>query len=962
MKKFLLILLFVASFATYYGGDLLQYFSVPPRKIQIGQNEKFHISPDNLQIVLHPEAYRSTHFAAEELSQMLGQILGKPIPVVTVPDAEKFSIILGLSPLSQAAGLKPEELCRDGYFIRTVGDKLYIAGLDSEKFDTGDVIRNSGTWAMNHERGTLFGVYDFLERFAGARLYFPGELGTILPKLNALNLPEIDIFDRPDRPASTVQGIWFKDTYFEGPNPEAVRHPMKKLDIIRKRQPTTAIQFHHGLRRLNYQERFGKSHPEYFVLQKIGRRTDKSHFCLSSGLREEIYQDVKALLAQDVSKRPGLEKSVQWIFRKDFFPFIDLMPEDGMIACECDKCQKAYTQNPNYASDLMWNFWFEVSRRLKEEKIEGFIDVPSYFPYHRIPDSKLPDNMLFHISLPTGPWRIADSGQIDQAVATVRQAAENTAIGKISLTSGCNKNEDHSNYPGIPIGAPRAWGEFYEKMFPYLFKANVYTFSDRYLHNYLNYYVFYKLAWDSGFNWRNALDEHYRLMFGVAAPRMQTIMERFENILILKVASNTIESPMGPRMVPPSDHDLFEKIYSPEVLDEFEKEFALAEKDTSGVEKQRVQLFRREFFDPLKQASMNYFKTREIQEAFCFWIGEKPSRFVELVPFKSSGKQTVRTRVWAWMNNRELAFRFECEEPSAEVIAHERKFDDPDVWQDNGVEIFLNPDGNGNQTIQLLLNSAGASGDLKLTRSGRNTIPDWKWSSGATFSSKMEEGRWIAEVSIPRSALPELNPKRFMANFTRRRVLKSGNNEIEMRYTWSPFISGYHDMKKFGIIKTGSNLIANGDFSGPLKESKRVAHPVNAVIDGQVFFSAPSSLRLSSTGDKAFYGDKAKVRFKPSTRYRFSFTVKCKDIVPQKTTGGAFIVISDGERNRFLPAKVLQGSCDWTQFAYEFTTAATLEEPARSPGFSCRLEGASGTVWFDNIAFEELPLDPAQSE
>ena len=30
---------------------------------------------------------------------------------------------------------------------------------------------------MFHEHATLFGVYEFLERFADCRFYFPGELG-----------------------------------------------------------------------------------------------------------------------------------------------------------------------------------------------------------------------------------------------------------------------------------------------------------------------------------------------------------------------------------------------------------------------------------------------------------------------------------------------------------------------------------------------------------------------------------------------------------------------------------------------------------------------------------------------------------------------------------------------------------------------------------------------------------------
>lgn len=36
------------------------------------------------------------------------------------------------------------------------------------------------------ERATLFGVYEFLMRYAGVRMYFQGEPGTIIPKTAAL--------------------------------------------------------------------------------------------------------------------------------------------------------------------------------------------------------------------------------------------------------------------------------------------------------------------------------------------------------------------------------------------------------------------------------------------------------------------------------------------------------------------------------------------------------------------------------------------------------------------------------------------------------------------------------------------------------------------------------------------------------------------------------------------------------
>ena len=59
--------------------------------------------------------------------------------------------------------------------------------LDPEAEATFSITEKDGVTGSNwpwmyDEQGTMYAVYDFLERFAGCRFYFPGELGTILPR------------------------------------------------------------------------------------------------------------------------------------------------------------------------------------------------------------------------------------------------------------------------------------------------------------------------------------------------------------------------------------------------------------------------------------------------------------------------------------------------------------------------------------------------------------------------------------------------------------------------------------------------------------------------------------------------------------------------------------------------------------------------------------------------------------
>ena len=85
---------------------------------------------------------------------------------------------------------------------------ILIAGLDDPKTDPARAIG----WALFFERGTLNGVIGFLERFCGMRFYFPGELGEVIPAKKELSLPEIDVFDRPDKPRRrflNAPAAWF---------------------------------------------------------------------------------------------------------------------------------------------------------------------------------------------------------------------------------------------------------------------------------------------------------------------------------------------------------------------------------------------------------------------------------------------------------------------------------------------------------------------------------------------------------------------------------------------------------------------------------------------------------------------------------------------------------------------------------------------------------------------------------
>jgi hypothetical protein len=125
---------------------------------------------ENCEIVLHEKASPVTEFAAKELSHYLSRVLGGDIPVVRAATPGKNAIVLA-----------PTDMPRDSFSLKTSPNRLTISGKDDPGIDLEKRLLRGNEYSLYMDRGTLFGAYEFLERFAGVRFYFPGELGEIVP-------------------------------------------------------------------------------------------------------------------------------------------------------------------------------------------------------------------------------------------------------------------------------------------------------------------------------------------------------------------------------------------------------------------------------------------------------------------------------------------------------------------------------------------------------------------------------------------------------------------------------------------------------------------------------------------------------------------------------------------------------------------------------------------------------------
>ena len=159
----------------------------------------------NSVIVVDPcNTAESAQLAAKELQRHVEMVTGVLIPIQAQPDRNrrKVNIFIGENKNTKRLGVIADNLKSDGFRIVARKNMVVIIGRDYK----GPVIvgiRNpwnynevySPKWKIGAfgEAGTLYGVYEFLRQTCGIRWYMPGELGTVVPKKDRLEIGDMDI-------------------------------------------------------------------------------------------------------------------------------------------------------------------------------------------------------------------------------------------------------------------------------------------------------------------------------------------------------------------------------------------------------------------------------------------------------------------------------------------------------------------------------------------------------------------------------------------------------------------------------------------------------------------------------------------------------------------------------------------------------------------------------------------------
>ena len=897
------------------------------------------------------------NYAAKELQTYLKKATGQNVPIVKKASGGKTALVLGDCPSARAAGVDVSKLPDEGFRILRKGNCIFIAGRDDPKQNPANP-----AWSQYYPRATLSGVYDFMERFADARFFFPGQYGTVVPAKKGLFLPEkIDITESPDM---VIRNFYSGQAKSFDPN--YTRSHLRAMQCQRLRLSEKQIYFGHGLSFLKLPERFGKTHPEYFALWNGKRYNDPQlsfpgQLCFNSGVREVIYQDVKAYF----TGRPASERGMKfWNPQAAGGDYFCIMPQDAMHWCQCDKCRRisepdkrTLPEGRQAISNFMFLFSAEIARRLEQDGIKGKkLTQMIYRPYDMVPDCEIPDSIELQIAV---------NGSIDPAYAEDdrRLEAWNRKLGHpISAWTYAMGKHETKAVAGLPQMMPKEAARFirtYRKEINgYFWEAE----TEEYLFNYLNYYIAAKLMWNTALNPDALLEDHYRVMFGKGAPMGRKVFDELEKCWVKGIINHTVMDGLGPKVQMPSDRELWEKVYSPEKIAKFVKLFAQAQRAAAsdGEASERVKFIRKHILDPLIRASKKY---QLEQYSLDSWRVYCPDT-VYLRPCKGEVNE-VNTKVDIAKEDDALVFRFDCEEPRMSELPEKHSGrDDPMNWSQSAVEIFINPSGDRKNYYHFIVNSNGGLSDYRAEFSKK---ADMSWNSSAAVKIVKESGRWKAEICIP---LKDLGPlaKAVPVNFARHRALTGKPLVKEPCYQWSPLpgsrIGGFHAIDRWGVLilgKAPEKMIPHGNFTGlesavKSQDEWKRPWPRNGQVcklDDRIFISGGVSLYYKNIPGKNINAGFKVPQLKPNTRYRLSYYIKTQDI-KGKSGAGVYVSFGDG-RGASFPQVKLKGTHPWHRLSFTFTTPASTGQGKLIPSVGTWIWFAEGEVWFDNVELIELP-------
>ena len=310
-------------------------------------------------IAIGRQASPSENHGAEELQTFLKQISGATLPIVrdNAP-ISPHEILLGESKHLDQLGLEIDwkRLGDEGFVIRTIGDHLVIAG--------------------GKLRGTLYGVYTFLEEHLGCR-WFSSKV-SYAPQQKRIKIGAID---EEQIPVLEYREPYYTDA-FDGDWAARNRMNSSSADLEAKHGGKVIYShFVHTFYALLPPEEYFAEHPEYYSEMDGKRTVERAQLCLTN-------PDVVRITTDKVR---------QWIQEQPDARIISVSQNDWHGACECKACRAIDEREGSPIGSLLL-FVNQIAGAIARDYPDVAIDTLAYQYTRKPPKTIRPrDNVIVRL-------------------------------------------------------------------------------------------------------------------------------------------------------------------------------------------------------------------------------------------------------------------------------------------------------------------------------------------------------------------------------------------------------------------------------------------------------------------------------------------------------------------------------------------------------------------------------------
>lgn len=379
--------------------------------------------------------------------------------------------------------------------------------------------------ALFGENGTLYAVYDFLERFCQVRWYAPGEIGLVCPKTATLTVHAQDLQRAPAMIHRWITGC---PLYMPGP-PQAVSDRDTTIWKLRMRIGGQAFWVCHSFE--GYYDRFLKTHPNWFAQGYSGRPPQMCY--TNPDFIAQVVQD-----ARDYFDGRGAKPGATAM--GDVF---GLVPMDTCSWCKCPRCQAELNpveaKNEQFtngkASDYIYGFVNKVAREIRKTHPTKWIGALAYSDYGYYPvKQRVESNVVVQMCLHTRNWWCPSMEANDRRVVTEWREHDPDRPLYLWLYycfPALQAEQSHFRYfPGYfahTIVRQMRW--YHDAKIQGIFMEHSSEFHESYLMDQLEFYVTLKLADDPSLDGDRLIDEFFERYYGAAAGPMKQLYCEMES-------------------------------------------------------------------------------------------------------------------------------------------------------------------------------------------------------------------------------------------------------------------------------------------------------------------------------------------------------------------------------------------------------------------------------------------------